>query len=73
MVSGVFGLVNVVAIVLLLNWKKNGFVLLVISSLVNASLAVILSTIPWGIIGLIIWYLILQLKKNGKTCWEQLS
>lgn len=80
-VSGVFGIVNIIAIVMLLNWKRIGFWLLVISSfaglvltcVANIVLSVLTSSFPWGVVGIFVWFGILQIRKNGKSCWEQLS
>lgn len=71
--SGIIGIITIIAIVMLLNWKKNGFWLLFFANIVGAILSMFMSVFPFGIIGFVILYLILQLKKKGKSCWEQLS
>ena len=72
--SGVFGLVTVFGAQLLLSWKKIGFVVILVSSICNGLIALFTSgSFPVGIIGLVILWMILQLKKNGKSCWEQLK
>lgn len=73
-IAGIFGFVNMVASIMLLNWKMSGFVILFISCLWSTSISVYFYEMPWGtIISLIVWFWILQIKKNGKSCWEQLS
>lgn len=61
------------AIVMLLNWRKSGFLLLTISSIIGGLLAMLTSSFPIGLLGIVVWYFILQIKKDGKSCWEQLS
>lgn len=72
-VSGVFGVINIIAIIMLLNWRKSGFLLLIISSIIGGLLAMLTSSFPVELLGIVVWYFILQIKKDGKSCWEQLS
>lgn len=72
-ISGIFGIINIIAIIMLLNWRKSGFLLLVTSSIIVGMLAMIASSLPVGLLGIVVLYFILQIKKNGKSCWEQLS
>lgn len=72
-VCGVFGVINIIAIIMLLNWRKSGFLLLTISSIIGGLLAMLTSSFPVGLLGIVVWYFILQIKKDGKSCWEQLS
>ena len=72
-ISGIFGIINIIAIIMLLNWRKSGFLLLTISSIIGGLLAMLTSSFPVGLLGIVVWYFILQIKKDGKSCWEQLS
>ena len=72
-VCGVFEVINIIAIIMLLNWRKSGFLLLTISSIIGGFLAILTSSFPVGLMGIVVWYFILQIKKDGKSCWEQLS
>lgn len=42
-VSGVSGVTNIIAIIMLLNWRKSGFLLLTISSIIGGLLAMLTS------------------------------
>lgn len=72
-VSGVFGIINITAIIMLLNWRKRGFLLLAISNIIGGFSAMLTSSFPVGLLGIVVWYFTLQIRKNGKSCWEQLS
>ena len=68
----ILGLVNIVAAALILNWKKFGFWLIVVTSVASlfvARPAVIVSSL----IGLIVLVAVLQIKLDGVSCWEQLG
>lgn len=56
-----------------LDTLKSGFLLLIISSIIGGLLAMLTSSFPVGLLGIVVWYFILQIKKDGKSCWEQLS
>jgi len=67
----ILGLVNIVAAALILNWKKFGFWLIVVTSvasLLGGQHAFIIS-----MIGLIVLVAVLQIKLDGVSCWEQLG
>ena len=71
-VCGVVGVINIIAIIMLLNWRKSGFLLLTISSIIGGFLAILTSSFPVGLMGIVVWYFILQIKKDGKSCWVKL-
>ena len=63
---------------ILLRWKKMGFYILIgmagINQIINfvAGAPISLSTF-FPIISAIILYVVLQISKDGETCWDQLS
>lgn len=71
--NGVLGIVNIIAFVMLLNWRKKGILLLAISGTAGMFLGMMTSNFPWSILGLLVCFLILRLERDGKSCWEQLS
>lgn len=77
-ITGILLLLQTVCYILLLNWKKLGYWLMVAFS----GLAIILNIAMGGSIifqiivapiSLFIFWLILNIRKNGKTTWEQLQ
>jgi hypothetical protein len=69
--------VQVIGLVLLLRWKKIGFWIITVVSgvslMINLTIGgIVLQTIG-AIIGIVIYWGVLQLKKNEKTAWEQLE
>lgn len=68
---------NTVGYWMLLSWKKVGFNILIGAALANGFVNFCISLSAFSIFiafaSIIILYFILQISKNGKTCWEQLS
>ena len=72
-ISGVLCLVSAFGAQMLLNWKKRGFMVIVVSAACNALIALVSTgSFPVGIVGVVLLWMILQLKKDGKSCWEQM-
>lgn len=77
-ICSIFGAVNVLGAILLMRWNKTGFYLFLISSLICAVVNVcVLKMSPVtaisSLFGIIIWWAILQIKKNGKSAWSLLE
>lgn len=77
-IQATLSIINVLGVILLLRWNKNGFYLFLISSLiaciVNISILSIRPIVTIGsIIAILIWWAILYIKKNKKTVWSQLE
>jgi hypothetical protein len=76
-INGVAMLVQIVGLSLLLSWKKIGFWILIgvsaISLLVGLASGGSPRQIIGALVGIAICWGVLQLKKNGKTAWEQLE
>ena len=74
--SSALCLLNVVAAVLLLNWKKIGFWMIAVSAacsmLINLY-AVGVGFVWISLIGVGILWAVLQIRKNGISCWKQLE
>ena len=71
--GGVLSIANVVGTAMILCWKKSGFYILAATSVIGAAFSVFMSRFPMGLVGIVVWFIILQAKKNGKSCWEQLE
>lgn len=72
-ISGVLCIVNIIGVALVLNWKKAGFWVIVGASLISSLMtSLVMRTFPTGIISLIILWAILQIKKDGISCWRAL-
>lgn len=70
--------VNVLSVILLLRWYKPGFYMMAICSLIAIAINIfILMMEPYVMIGtllaVVIWWAILQIKKNGASAWSQLN
>jgi len=73
-------IVSIVSVVMLLQWKKIGFWIFlgcqVLAAVLNATMQIseiaILSAVG-AVLGVAILWGILQIKKDGKSCWEQLN
>ncbi len=74
---GIVGILNVVFTIAVFKWKKWGFWGLVASSLVVAYMSYYdnaeISSVIGGLIGPLILYAILQIKRDSKTTWSQLD
>jgi hypothetical protein len=70
-------IIGIAGLVLLLRWKKIGFLLIVISYIIGlvfgGIFGMIVGSFFGGIIGVAIIYGVLHLRKNSKTAWEQLK
>ena len=77
MLYGFSAMAVVVGDILLLCWKKTGFWLFigssVVSLLLNMAIGMNFLQSLWGLIGIVIMWGILHIRKNGKTAWEQLE
>lgn len=71
------GILNAISATLLLNWKKIGFHGIIISSIIklyaNLQLNSSMAAAVLGLTDIAILYMILKLKKNGKSTWDWLS
>ncbi len=69
--------INLLGAIMLMMWNKCGFYILVISSILTTIINVgLLDTEPLyvilGLCAIIIWWGILQIRKNGKSAWCQM-
>lgn len=74
----IFGAVNVLSAILLLRWNKIGFYMMVVSSIMAIVVNIcVLKMEPIAMIGslfaIVIWWAILQMKKNSVSAWSQLQ
>lgn len=74
----IFGVVNVLSAILLLRWNKIGFYMMVVSSIMAIIINVcVLKMEPVTMVGslfaIVIWWAILQMKKDGVSAWSQLK
>lgn len=74
----IFGVVNVLSAILLLRWNKIGFYMMVVSSIMAIVVNIcVLKREPMAMVGslsaIVIWWAILQMKKNGVSAWSQLQ
>ena len=74
---GIVGIANVVFSVFLLQWKKKGFwgflVTSIVTLIINMNIGVGIVQSMFGLVGIVILYGILQIKKDSKTAWENLD
>jgi hypothetical protein len=74
---GVCGIANIIFTVMLFQWKKLGFWGLVVSSVVvliiNLIIGIEIIQLVPGLIGVVVLYGVLQIKKDGVTAWENLE
>lgn len=74
----IFGVVNVLSAILLLRWNKIGFYMMVVSSIMAIIVNIcVLKMEPVAMVGslfaIVIWWAILQMKKDGVSAWSQLQ
>ena len=73
----IIGAINAISALLLLYWKKIGFHGIIIASIlnlyVNLQLTSEMSSAFLSLMQIAVLYLVLKLKKNNKTAWEQLT
>ena len=81
---GCLALVNAASAILLLKWNKIGFWMIVATSAVNLCIMIafgckggwtgaVLQSMAGAVLGPVILYLILHIKKEGVSCWSQLN
>jgi len=74
---GIFRALNILLYFLLIKWEKSGFYGLIFTSIallvINLSIGYDIIWSSFGIIGTIILYYSLQLKKNGISSWQHLN
>ena len=70
-ISGVFGIINVVGTIMLLSWKRVGFYIIALSAAIgNITVMIMTGTFPIGLIGIVILWFILKIKSDGISYWE---
>ncbi|MDE7349914.1 MAG: hypothetical protein K2N25_02515, partial [Muribaculaceae bacterium] len=72
------GAMNVLGSILLLRWNKTGFYMMAICSIMVIAVNIFVLNMEayvmiGSLIGIVIWWAILQIKKNGVSAWSQLS
>lgn len=77
-ICAILCIVNVLGAILLMRWNKTGFYIFVVSSIINALTNILVLNVSSVvaiscIIAIIIWWAILQAKKDGVSTWEQLD
>lgn len=77
-ICSILGVVNILGAILLMRWNKTGFYLFLISSLITAIVSIFVlkmeaATAIGSLFAIIIWWAILQAKKNGVSAWSQLD
>lgn len=75
-VTGFLSIVDIVAIALMFAWRKIGFFLYCVIGIVSCIITLQMGNIQfaiYGFVGIIVYYLILQIKKDGKSCWENMK
>jgi hypothetical protein len=77
MLFGIISMANIICYILLLCWKRIGFWIFIGTSIVslplNMAIGLNIGQTLSGLIGLVILWGILHIRKNGKTAWEQLE
>ena len=73
---GIIGIANVIFAIMLFQWKKIGFWgfigTSVVAMVINFSIGTGVGQSLYGLIGIVILYAILQIKKDNVTTWENL-
>lgn len=77
-ICSILGLVNILGAILLMRWNKTGFYLFLVSSLITAIVSVFVlkmeaATAIGSLFAILIWWAILQAKKDGVSAWSQLE
>ena len=76
MILGIISIIGIIGNVLLLCWKKIGFWIAVgisiVSLVVNFVIGLNIGQILFGLVGIVVLWGVLHIRKNGKTAWEQL-
>lgn len=71
----VFGIANILGAVLLMRWNKMGFYIFLISSVLASLLSMAVLNLAAAdslssLLAIIIWYAILQIRKDGESAWS---
>lgn len=76
-VLGIIGTLNVIFAVLLLQYKKIGFYGFVVSSIItfvlNTMIGIDVGKALLGLVGIAIFYAILQIKQDNNSAWQHLE
>ena len=76
-VEGVVSLIVVVCYIQLWQWKKIGFHGLILCTMITASVNYmadpVWTQLIFSFVGILIQYMILQIKENGRTAWSWLN
>ena len=75
-VVGCLSVIDIVAVAMMLAWKKIGFFLYCVIGIVSCIITLQMGNIQfaiYGFVGIIVYYLVLQIKKDGKSCWENME
>lgn len=76
-ISSVLAVSNIVAVSLLFSWKKKGFWLFVLNAIISMVITAyslnIVTAFLVSAFGVAVLYAVLQIKKNGLSCWKQLD
>lgn len=77
-ICSIFGVINVLGAILLMRWNKTGFYLFLVSSLICTVVNVFVlkmsaATAISSVFAIVIWWAILQAKKDGVSAWSQLE
>ncbi|WP_298416706.1 hypothetical protein [uncultured Kordia sp.] len=74
---GIMGIINIVFAILLLNWNKIGFwgflVVSIAGLFINLSLGLGIGQSLLGLIGIIVLFGVLQIKKDNVSAWDNLD
>lgn len=76
-ISGVVSLANVFFSILILKWRKIGFWgfagFSIITLMINLNIGTSFGKSAIGILGVVVLFVVLQIKKNNLTAWENLD
>lgn len=72
------GVGYMVSAILLLRWNRWGFYLMILSSMISLLVNLIMNEIPLlqtvsSLLGILIWWAILQIRYQGISVWKQLT
>lgn len=71
---GILSILCIVGIVMLLNWRKLGFYIILFSGIIGNLLSLwTMRSFPYGLISIFILWLVLQIKKNNISYWNALQ
>lgn len=77
MTLAIIGLVNVFSCILLFQWKKLGFWMFlgtsIVTLVVNLMMGINIVQCGFGLAGVFLLYVILQIKEKNLTAWEQMD